>query len=68
MGLAALDLLQNSTLTTIDDRMLLDTLYRQVMAGRAQGTVGEPLAHGILIHTPSTLKKEDQLTLLHTDA
>lgn len=35
IGLAALDLLQVSPLATADDRMLLDTLYRQIIAARA---------------------------------
>lgn len=35
IGLAALDMLQVSSLATTDDRMLLYTLYRQIIAARA---------------------------------
>lgn len=38
IGLAALDMLQISPLATADDRMLIDTLYRQIIAARAGRT------------------------------
>jgi hypothetical protein len=38
IGLAALDMLQISPLATADDRLLLDTLYRPIIAARASRT------------------------------